>query len=270
MENILDNAVVIKLGGSLYNSRDTVITDIVRLQKENHNLIIVHGGASLVTQWLKRQGCETVFHEGERITDELSLDNVAAVLGGLVNKEVVATILNAGGRAVGISGVDGGLIRGRIRSKDTGYVGSVVEVDPSPLKTLLAAGYMPVVAPVSLNAFEKKPGQRALLNINGDTVAGAIAESLKVEKLIFLTDVRGIKDENGQYLSSLDPNGIEELLGSGVANGGMIPKLKACSVAVSNGTTRCSIIDGNVKHNLYREITQGSAGTLISPSEGAS
>jgi len=265
MTHVLDRAIVIKLGGSIYDSRDSVITDIIELQKRGEPLIIVHGGASLVTQWLARQNHETMFHEGERITDEASLEMVTAVLAGLVNKEIVATILNAGGRAVGISGVDGGLIQGKIRERARGYIGAVVRVNPAPLEALVSAGFIPVVAPVSFNAFEKNEGERALLNINGDTVAGAIAAELKVSRLVFLTDVDGLMDSRKRLLGRIDSSQAAELLKSGTASGGMIPKLKACIQAAGNHTTTCSIINGSRPHCLKNELTGGNTGTEITP-----
>jgi len=264
----LSDAVVVKLGGSIFHSRDSVIKDIVSLQAESRPMIVVHGGASVVTHWLERQNHTTSFFEGERITDEISLEMVTAVLAGLVNKEIVAAILNAGGRAMGISGVDGGLVQGKIRERRRGYAGSVVHINPEPLSVILSHGFVPVVAPVSLNAFERENGERVLLNINGDTVAGAIAAALKVEMLIFLTNVGGIYDETGHFLPEISPEQARLFLTQGIAHSGMIPKLKACLQAVSNGHTACSIIDGKPEHCLLREINIGKTGTCMYPEKG--
>jgi acetylglutamate kinase len=265
VENILSKAIVIKLGGSVYNSRDSVITDIIRFQQQGQPVVIIHGGASLVTSWLKKQNCATTFHEGERITDENSLDVVTAVLAGLANKEIVATIINAGGKAIGISGVDGGLIQGKIKDRSRGYIGTVVKVDTAPLQAIISAGFIPVISPVSLNAFEKQEGERSLVNINGDTAAGAIAAELRANRLVFLTDVDGIKDENGQVLVSIPASKARLLIESGVAWGGMIPKIRACLDATSNKTTRCSIINGSTAHGLWKEVIEGNTGTCIYP-----
>ncbi|MDD5486261.1 MAG: acetylglutamate kinase [Dehalococcoidales bacterium] len=265
MESTLKKAIVVKLGGSVYSSRDSVITDIIRLQSEGHPVVIIHGGASLITKWLKKQNCTTSFYEGERITDSASLDVVTAVLAGLVNKEIVSTITDAGGKAIGISGADGGLIQGKIKDRAKGYIGSVVKIDTSPLEAILAGEFIPVIAPVSRHSFEREAAERALLNINGDTAAGAIAAKLYARRLVFLTDVSGIKDENGAILGRISASHAKELIESRVAYGGMIPKIRACLDAASNRITACSIINGSTLHSLYKEITEGDTGTSIYP-----
>lgn len=263
MANKLDKAIVVKLGGSIFGSKDTTISDIVHLQKQGKPLVIVHGGQNLVTEWLKKQGATTTFSQGERITDEVTLEMVTAVLAGLVNKEIVAAIITAGGQAAGISGVDGALIQGKIKDKKMGYTGTVVRVNRALLMALLESGFMPVVAPVSLHSFDKPDGAPLLLNINGDTVAGEIATAIGAEKLIFLTDVDGICDESGKLLPHLSPGEAEALLVSGVASGGMIPKIRACLRATSNAATACVIIDGRQSHALLKEIEEGNYGTTI-------
>jgi acetylglutamate kinase len=253
---------VIKLGGSIFDARDTTIEDVVQLQKEGKPLILVHGGANLVTEWLTRQGAATRFFQGERVTDKTALEMVTAVLGGLVNKEIVAAIIARGGRAVGISGVDGAVIQARIRDEDSGLVGAVVGVDPNLLLVLLEAGFIPVVAPVSHHSFDRPSGAPLLLNINGDTVAGEIAAALSAQKLVFLTDVDGIHDESGKLLPVLSPAEAEALLHSGVASGGMVPKIKACLRAVGKSPAAC-IIDGRTQHALLRALEAGGGGTVI-------
>jgi len=265
VKHSLEKAIVIKLGGSIYNSRDSVITDIIRLQNEGQPAVIIHGGASMVTSWLGRQHCTTSFYEGERITAEASLDVVTAVLAGLANKEIVATILQASGKAIGISGVDGGLIQGRIKNRARGYVGEVVKVDTSPLEAIISAGFIPVIAPVSLHAYDRAEGERSLLNVNGDTAAGAIAHQLGAGRLIFLTDVDGIKDGTGDVISRLPASKARLLIENGTAYGGMIPKIRACLEAACNKITRSSIINGATPHGLYREIVEGDTGTCIFP-----
>jgi acetylglutamate kinase len=263
--------IIVKLGGSIFESKDTTIEDVVTLQKRGTPLVLVHGGANIVTKWLKRQNTNTDFFEGERITDQAGLEIVTAVLGGLVNKEIVAAINTGGGRAVGICGVDGSLIQGRIRNKEMGYVGNIVRVDRSLLMALLEAGFIPVIAPVSLHAFDRPPSAPLLLNINGDTIAGEIAVSTGAEKLILLTDVDGIHDEAGEPLPNLSPVEAESLMVSGVASRGMIPKLKACLRALSNTATTCIILDGKQPHALLNEVEKGSGGTKIKhPSGGHS
>ena len=146
--NKLEKIVVVKIGGATLGSHDPTIEDIVYLQKQGKPMVIVHGGANIVTGWLTRLGIPTSFFEGERVTDRATLEVVVSVLAGLVNKEIVADIIAAGGQAVGISGVDGALIQGRIKDKERGYMGAVVKVNTSPLLALLQSGFVPVVAPV--------------------------------------------------------------------------------------------------------------------------
>ncbi len=262
---VLDNksgkVIVVKIGGATLGSHDTIIEDIVYLQQQGKSLVIVHGGAKLVTEWLIKQGISTRFIQGERVTDEATLKVVTSVLAGLVNKEIVAAINSLGGQAVGISGVDGALIQGRIKDKELGYVGTVVKVNIAPLKVLLQSGYIPVVAPLSLS-LDKPDEPVRLLNINGDTVAGEIAAAIVAESLIFLTDVVGICNHSGKLLPHLSPSEAEALMASGVVSEGMIPKVKACLRALSSiRTTR--IIDGRKPHALLREIEGKGGGTTI-------
>ena len=264
MKNKLDNkTIVIKLGGSLFDTRDTTIEDIIYLQKQGHPIVVIHGGAKMVNKWLQKQDITPQFVHGERITGKAEMDMVTAVIGGLMNKEIVATIILRGGKAVGISCVDGALVEGKIRDKEMGYVGSAVKVNHDVLTAILEAGFIPVVSPISLHSVEREENESLLLNINGDTIAGEIAASIKAEKLIFMTDVDGIRDASGNYLSDLNPSEAKELLDSGVANGGMIPKIKACLRATANPLTRCVIIDGNRKNALVKEIEKGGTGTTI-------
>jgi acetylglutamate kinase len=189
------------------------------------------------------------------------------VLGGLVNKEIVAAIFAAGGQAVGISGADGGLLQAKMRNEEMGYMGNVVRVDPAPLMALLMAGIVPVVSPVSLHAVDRPKGAPRLLNINGDPAAGEIAAAINAERLIFLTDVDGIRDDSGRLLADLTPEEAEALLTSGVASGGMIPKVKACLRGISGGAIAC-VIDGNQPHILLKEIEEGGCGTRIAARVG--
>ncbi|MFA5628867.1 MAG: acetylglutamate kinase [Dehalococcoidales bacterium] len=264
MHNKLSNkTIVIKLGGSLFDSKDTTIEDIISLQKKGYPIVVIHGGANLVNKWLEKQAIAPRFHNGERVTGKDELDMVTAVIGGLINKEIVAAVTARGGRAVGISCVDGALVEAKIRSKEMGYVGNPVKVNHEVLTAILGAGFVPVISPISLNSIEKNAEDPLLLNVNGDTIAGEIAASIEAEKLIFLTDVNGIRDNEGNYMPRLSFSEAKDLIDSGVARGGMIPKIKACLRALENPLAKCAIIDGNRQNALLKEIEEGATGTLI-------
>jgi len=257
----MSKVIVVKIGGATLGSHDTAIEDIVYLQQRGKSLVVVHGGGKMITDWLGKRGISTRFVHGERVTDEATLEVVVAVLAGLVNKEIVAAINSLGGKAIGISGVDGAFIQGRIKDKELGYIGEVVKVNSAPLEALLKSGYIPVAAPVSLHA--GKPGKAPrVLNINADAVAGEIAAAIDADRLIFLTDVVGVCDQSGNLLHRLLPGEAEALVASGVASGGMIPKIKACLRALSGTSTTC-IIDGRKQHALLNEIEGKGGGTTI-------
>ncbi|HSW57018.1 MAG TPA: acetylglutamate kinase, partial [Dehalococcoidales bacterium] len=186
-----ENLLVVKIGGSTLGQHDTTMADLVELQKRGIPVIVVHGGGKIITEWLGKQGAPTQFVQGERVTDKAGLEVVTAVLAGLVNKELTAALLALGGKAIGMSGVDGALLEGQVRNPALGFVGSPVKVNNELLSTLLNAGYMPVISSIGLN-IERKQGQPHLLNINADTAAGEIAASMQARKLVFLTDITGI------------------------------------------------------------------------------
>ncbi len=262
MRGILDKIIVIKIGGSTLGSHDTAIEDIVELQRQAKPVVVVHGGGKLITEWLNKQGIPSRFIQGERVTDQATLEVVVSVLAGLVNKDIVAAINNSGGRAVGISGVDGALIGGRIADREKGYVGMVVKVNTTIIEALLKSAFIPVVAPVGLNSFDRADNTPPTLNFNADIVAGEIAAATGAERLIFLTDVAGICDQSGKLLPKLSVTEAEALIASGVASGGMIPKIKACLTALSGTSTTC-IIDGRQLHALLKEVEEGDSGTVI-------
>jgi acetylglutamate kinase len=257
----MDKVIVVKIGGSTLGSNDTTFEDVVELQKQGKPLVIVHGGGKVITDWLAKQGVPAKFVNGERVTDKQTLDVAIAVLAGLVNKEIVAAIDSLGGKAVGISGADGGLIQSEIRNSELGYVGVVTKVNAAPLTALLKAGFIPVVATVCANT-SPKSGDPKILNVNADLVAGDIAKALKAERLVFLTDVDGIHDSKGKVLPRLSPQEAESLISSGVAAGGMIPKIRACLTAVPGKASTC-IIDGRQPHALLRDINGKISGTVI-------
>ena len=256
------NPIAIKIGGSTLSSADTTIEDLVTLQKRGVPLVVIHGGANVVSSWLGRLGIETSFIQGLRITDLESLKVVTAILAGLVNKELVSAIWKKGGKAVGVSGIDGGLIRAKNKRPELGYTGEELKVNPELIDLLIKSDYIPVIAPVSLGLFEGADGDTNMLNVNGDTAAGEIAVAIKAEKLIFLTDVPGLYDSSKNPIRKLSPEDAEKLIDSGVASGGMVAKLQACLLAaVKVPLTR--IIDGRVPHALLNEFEGKAEGTTI-------
>jgi len=254
--------IVVKIGGVVLGSNDTTIEDIVYLQQQGKRLVVVHGGGKLITEWLKIHGVATQFVDGQRVTDVDSLAVAVAVMAGLVNKEIVAGINQLGGCAIGISGADGALAQCRIEDQKLGYVGRVVQVNTELLDTLLRAGYVPVIAPLGIYALERPDGAPQVLNINGDIFASEIAAAVSAERLIFLTDVPGICDTSGNLLTRLSAREAEELVASGVASGGMIPKIRGCIRVVDTAATTC-VIDGRQPHALRQQIEGRGGGTTI-------
>ncbi len=254
--------IVVKIGGSTLGSHDTTLDDLVTMQKKGITPVVVHGGGSKITEWLKRMGLGTEFVRGMRVTDAPTLEVVVAVLAGLVNKELVAAIIARGGKAIGLSGVDGGLIQAKIENPELGYVGEVVKVNPEPIEAALNAGYIPVVAPVGFRLDNVKKDPVALLNINGDAAASEIAAALKSERLIFLTDVPGVRNGEGKFLPKLSVAEARSMINSGVISGGMIPKVEACLKALGK-VPSTQIIDGRSSGTLLSAIESGTGGTRI-------
>ena len=257
----MNKIIVVKIGGATLGSHDTALEDIVELQKQDRSVVVVHGGGKLITEWLDKQGVPTNFLRGERVTDKPTLEIATAVLAGLVNKDITAEINNLGGKAVGISGIDGGVIEGEIREKEKGYVGAVTKVNTAVLDVLLGSGFIPVISPIGMNS-AKQDDEPSTLNYNADVIAGEIAAALNAEMLIFLTDVDGISDTEGRVLQKLTADEAKTLIESGVASGGMIPKINACLKAL---TVKASarIIDGRKSHALLNELSNGDGGTKI-------
>jgi len=254
--------IVIKIGGSTLGSHDTTLDDLVSLQKKGIVPVVVHGGGNKITEWLKKMGVATTFVRGMRVTDAATLEVVIAVLAGLVNKELVAAIISKGGKAIGLSGVDGGLIQARVENPELGYVGQVVKVNSEPVKAVLSAGYIPVIAPCGLMAAGRDSDPMTILNINGDVVASEIAGALKAERLIFLTDVPGVRDSEGKFLPGLSAAEARALIASGVIAGGMIPKVEACLNALSR-VPSTQIVDGRSAGALLSAIEGKAVGTRI-------
>jgi len=258
--------IVVKIGGSTLGNHDTTLEDLVTLQREGLSIVVVHGGAQTASGWLSRLGIPTSFIRGLRVTDAESLKVVTAVYSGLVNKELVVGIQALGGKAIGLSGSDGNLLQATIKSRELGYVGEIVKVDLTPLSLLLEKGYMPVVAPISSGIV----GDRmTLLNVNGDAAAGEIAAAIGAEKLVFLTDVDGIHDDSGEAIPRLTITEAKNMLVSGIASGGMIPKIEACLKALTT-VPIARIVDGRVPHALLNIIASETkqsqlGGTTIVP-----
>lgn len=249
--------VVVKMGGSTMRSEETVLEDAAALKRLGINVVLVHGGGSEISLWMKKVEKKPQFVEGLRVTDQETLDLAVMVLRGKVNAELVGRLNGMGVPAVGLCGADGGLFRAVQQDPRLGYVGEVTRVELGLIEALTAKGYLCVVSPVGL----AEGGQ--LMNINGDTAAGELAAALKAEKLIFFTDVEGIKDAEGRVISRLSVREAEELITSGAATGGMIPKVRACVKALTT-VDRTHIIDGRVPHALLRELfTDAGIGTLI-------
>ncbi|MDH4100293.1 MAG: acetylglutamate kinase [Nitrospirota bacterium] len=266
---------VIKYGGSAMvdeKLKDSFAQDVVLLNYVGINTVIVHGGGPQIGKTMERMGKVPEFIAGMRVTDLETMEIVEMVLGGRVNKEIVALINNHGGKAVGLTGKDGRLIEARKTSArryseekaayedlDIGHVGEVVRVNPEVLDTLDASAFIPIIAPVGVGA------QGESYNINADSAAGAVAAALKAEKLILLTDVPGVLDSNKQLIPVLDQKKAESLLEQGVIAGGMIPKVKSCFTALAGGVAKTHVIDGRILHALLLEIfTAGGIGTEIS------
>jgi acetylglutamate kinase len=249
--------IVVKVGGSTLGSHDTTLEDVVTLQQLRVDVVLVHGGGSAISGWLKRIGKEPKFVNGLRVTDEETMEVVLMTLGGQVNKALVGGIQAKGGRALGLCGIDGGLIRGVQKDPLLGQVGEVTAVDAGMLRSILAAGYVPVIAPIAAGECGEP------LNLNADTAAGAVAGALGAAKLIFLTDVPGVKGASGELLPRLDEAKVRELIASGVISGGMIPKVEACLRGLE-GVPTTHIIDGRLPHALIRELyTDEGVGTMI-------
>ncbi len=254
--------IVVKIGGSTLGSHDTSLKDLVTLQQQGRNVVVVHGGGNVISDWMQRQGIPPRFVNGLRVTDAPSLDIVVAVLTGLINKELVCLLHQLGGQAVGISGIDGGILEAYIANPDLGFVGEITKVNPQPLQALSDAGFIPMMAPLAMHRHDGTAHAGKPLNVNGDTVAGAVARALGAERLIFLTDVPGIMDGGGRVIPRLDRRRAEILRRSPVISGGMIPKLDACLTALEN-VPQADIVDGTQPDMLLECLNGTASGTRI-------
>ena len=254
-------AVVVKIGGSTLGSHDTTLEDVASLQKEGRQVVVVHGGGKTITEWLERSGVPTRFVRGLRVTDGPSLQVVMAVLGGLVNKELVASLAALGVRAIGMTGIDGRLIECEATDAELGFVGEIKRINLGLLNVILEGGYVPVVAPLGIGPADGKADMP--LNINADTVAGEMAAALGAGQLIFLTDVVGVCDAGNNLIPCLTSAETRSLIDFGVISRGMIPKVEACLRAAS-ASAEALIIDGRSSHALLDALHGKAAGTRIS------
>ncbi len=248
--------------------KDSVMEDITLLKYIGMNPIIVHGGGPVISEALKNAGIESKFVNGLRVTDKATMEIVQMILVGKTNKDIVSRIGKKGGKAIGISGIDAGIIKCQKhyaevdgQKIDIGFVGKITEIDSAALSRLSSYEYIPVIAPIGTG-----PDGMAY-NINADTVAGEIASAMKAEKLILLTDVEGVKTskDDGDILHALSTAEVHSLINEGVIEGGMIPKVLGCVHAVENGVGRTHIIDGRISHCILLEIfTNKGIGTMIS------
>jgi acetylglutamate kinase len=255
--------IVIKYGGNAMNDDmiDSFARDIVLMKAVGMDPVVVHGGGPQIGGHLEKLGKKSEFIEGMRVTDAETMDVVEMMLGGLVNKAVVSAINKAGGRAVGLTGKDGGLIRARklvTEGYDLGQVGEVEAIDPRVVDHLEAGGFIPVIAPVGFGS------QGEAYNINADLVAGKLASVLKAEKLMLLTNVQGLMDKAGNVLTGLTTKQVEALIADGTVYGGMLPKIRCALDAVASGVKSSVIIDGRLDHAVLLELfTDDGIGTLI-------
>jgi len=263
--------IVIKYGGNAMTDeklKHSFARDVVLLKLVGMDPVVVHGGGPQIDDFLKRVGKKGEFIQGMRVTDRETMDVVEMVLGGLVNKEIVNLINQHGGRAIGLTGKDGSFIRAKkmlIQNKDNaaemldiGQVGEIQSIDPEVISLLESREFIPVVAPIGVG----EDGQS--YNINADLVAGKLAEVLRAEKLILLTNTPGVLDKNGNLLTGLTPKQVDGLFADGTIHGGMLPKIGSALDAAKSGVKSVHIIDGRVEHALLLEVlTDQGVGTLI-------
>jgi acetylglutamate kinase len=259
-----NSTIVLKYGGSAMTDpalRASFARDVVLLKYIGLRPVVVHGGGPQIGRTLERLGVQSTFVDGLRVTDDQTMDVVEMVLGGTVNREIVALIQQAGGRAIGLTGNDDNMIRVTRRTspdRDLGRVGEVRGVDPAAIAAVTDAGYVPVIAPIGVD------DDGVTHNVNGDEAAGAVAEALHAEKLILLTDVPGVLDAQGTLIPQLTITEARKHITEGTIRGGMIPKIECCISALESGVGRTHIVDGRIQHAILLEIfTDTGVGTLL-------
>ena len=268
IQRLSDTKIVIKLGGNTIldeGLKNNFAKDVVLLKQVGLHPIVVHGGGPQINTHLKKSGIDSEFANGIRITDKKSIDVIEMVLGGLVNKDIVNAITSHGGKAVGLSGKDGGLIRakkmmgqGEFKDIDYKYTGMVQSIDPSVVSLLDETSFIPVIAPIGIG------DDYETYNINADIVAGKIAHILQAGKYLILPDTSGILDEKGNLIQSINAKKLKGLIQNDIITGGMLPKVESALEAVSSGVENVQIIDGTVDHAILLELfTDEGIGTMI-------
>lgn len=268
IQQLSGTTIVIKFGGNAMTDdalKNNFARDVVLLKQVGCHPVIIHGGGPQITEHLEKQGIESNFANGMRITDEKSIDIIEMVLGGLINKDIVNTITSLGGKAVGLSGKDGGLIRakkiegeGEFKNIDFKNTGTVKSIDPGVVKLLDGSTFIPVIAPIGIGDDGKT------YNINADIVAGKIAHILQASKYLILTNTQGILDSNGSLIQSINTDGVKKLVEKGILSQGMVPKVNSALEAVTSGVEHVQIIDGTIDHSVILELfTDEGIGTMI-------
>jgi len=273
IQNFYGKTFVIKYGGAAMveeKLKKAFAQDVVLMNFIGIRPVIVHGGGPKISAIMEKMGKKPTFIHGQRFTDKETMDIVEMVLGGLINKEIVSLINRHGGRAIGLSGKDGSLIKAKKKLTrkdvatgvpeiiDLGLVGEVTSVNPKILYSMEKDSFIPVIAPIGVGP------KNETLNINADYIAGAIASALKAEKLILLTDVNGIMDNNKKLIPTINRSKIKAFVSKGIISGGMLPKVQACQNALKEGVGKTHIIDGRIPHALLLEIfTKKGIGTEI-------
>lgn len=268
IKQFFDKTIVIKFGGNAMideQLKSSFAMDVVLLKLVGMNPVVVHGGGPQINEHLEKIGKKGEFIDGVRVTDEETMDVVEMILGGQINKEIVHQINIHGGKAVGLTGQDGNFIHASKLDKDKdgkkidlGYVGKIESIDPSLIDFLDTGDFIPVIAPIGIGSDGKT------YNINADVVAGKLAEVLMAEKLILMTNTKGVLDNQNNLITGIKPNDIETLIKDGTLSGGMLPKIESAMDAAKGGVNSVHIIDGRVEHALLLEIlTNQGVGTLI-------
>ena len=257
IEVLKGKILVIKLGGSTLEHQRTVLQDIVWLHSLGAYPLLVHGGGPYINEWLKKLNIQAHFENGLRVTDSQTLEIVRMVLLGQLNPQLVLMTSQMGGKAIGLSGTDGGMVRAHIANERLGFVGEIDRVDATPVRNLIKAGYIPIVAPLG------EAADGTCLNINADLVASHLAGALGAERLLFLSNVPGICRSNGKVISEVTEAQAHWLMEDGVITGGMIPKVQACLDALAS-VPCVHILDGREPHALRQALfSQQGAGTMI-------